>query len=134
MENRMACNSDDLRPTPQQRKLQHAAQLLAYVQEQTVGKVEKWVKKIAEDHYANSSKAFTALCDLLTAMKPEELEMIVYNAHSRMSRRLADWWEDHQAADNERKRREAASRRKKALRKQALSKLSPEEREALLKK
>jgi len=33
------------------------------------------------------------LDDTLSLLTPEQLEKVVYNAHSTVSRQLADWWE-----------------------------------------
>lgn len=42
------------------------------------------------------------LCGVIKGMTPEQRASIVYDAHNRMSRRLANWWEDHQRYDEAR--------------------------------
>ena len=64
-------------------------------------------------------------------MDATDRDAIVYNAHDRGARDLADWWEDHQAADAEREASEAKEKRNEELRAGALSKLSLEEQKAL---
>lgn len=72
------------------------------------------------------------LCATLNSLTPKQRNHLIYNARDAMSRRLADWWERHQLADRERKRREATKRRCETLAKRAREKLSPAELEALL--
>lgn len=42
------------------------------------------------------------LCSLIRAMTEPELNAIVYNGRDPMSRKLADWWEEHKAEDEKR--------------------------------
>lgn len=42
------------------------------------------------------------LCSLIKKLSEAQLETIVYNGRDKDSRRLADWWEEHQKLDNER--------------------------------
>lgn len=46
--------------------------------------------------------ATAKLCSLLKSLTENEREALVYNAHSRISRDLANWWEDHQDLDAKR--------------------------------
>lgn len=57
-----------------------------------------------ESEYQNTDMT-TTLCAVLRRLKPEDFDAIVYNAKDSVSRRLADWWEQHQEID---KRREIA--------------------------
>lgn len=49
----------------------------------------------------------------------------------QMGRELSAWWNQHQAEDRARKNEQREVRKKNALRKQALKKLTPKERQAL---
>lgn len=127
----MPCRTYENDPTSRQREIQRAAKLLIYVNEKTGATSPGWLLAQASNAYANDERCVTELCATLKAMQPKRRETLVYNAHDANARDLAGWWEDHQAADAERERQEAAAKRKDRLRKQALAKLSPAEREAL---
>lgn len=71
------------------------------------------------------------LCKLCKEMNSKQKSKIIYNAHSEESRKLANWWENHQLED---KRREEEEKRKAdldKLKKKALSKLTKKEIEIL---
>lgn len=60
--------------------------------------VPDWVGKDLynpNDLRQESSAHIDYLCDLITSLLPHQLELIVYNAHNKTSRQLADWWENH---------------------------------------
>jgi hypothetical protein len=71
--------------------------------------------------------------DLLTNVTPSRglRTRRIYNGHSRASRALADWWEDHQEADRERHKTEQAREAQARLIESARAKLTAEEYEAL---
>jgi hypothetical protein len=56
---------------------------------------------------------------------------IIYNGKDRDARRLADWWDDHQAADLAKAESEADAVRREELRRQARELLSDEQAEAI---
>ncbi len=126
----MPCN-DYPDPTPQSRDLQRTTSLLIYTLTKLGHKPAMWMKEQAKNPYAVDERAITELCALLKAMSNDQLEQIVYDAHSRNARDLANWWEDHQEADRKREKEEAARKKRKNLRQQALEKLTPAERKAL---
>jgi len=119
----MPCVNDYMEPSPRERALQLAARLLCYVREQTGGMITGTLRESAGSPYCRVDYVPT-LCDELTRMNAEKFEALVYDAHNRTARALADWWEDHQKADVERTEKEAR-------RKQALDKLTPEDRKVL---
>jgi len=127
----MGCNSDYLEPTYREKELQRAAKLLVYVREKLGQKPEAWVVKEADRIYAKDERSVTELCAALKAMDSKQLDALVYNARDKSARGLADWWEEHQAADAEREKQEVAEKDRKKTAKQALTKLSKKEREAL---
>lgn len=45
------------------------------------------------------------LCDLLKGLNVIQQDRIIYNAHDRRSRDLANWWEEHQKLDRKRSKR-----------------------------
>lgn len=133
----MPCVSDYLAPTSRERELQRAAQLLAHVLERLGRPVDEALVKTAADLYARGPGGMTAvdyvpeLCAVLTSLDEAVRDQIVYDARNKMSRNLADWWEEHLAADRAREMREAATTRERELRASALAKLTAEERAAL---
>lgn len=126
----MPCDSSYLEPTHRERQLQQTAQLLVYVHGKLTLRSSADLLAAAANQYCREDYV-PELCAILNSLSPEELESIVYNARSKESRTLADWWERHQEAD---RKREAAERRdaeRAALRASALAKLTPAERKAL---
>ncbi len=127
----MPCKSDYLEPTTREKELQRAAKLLIYIQEKLGMRSEKWLKEQAKNIYAGNDLAVTQLCALLKKLDPKKRDAIVYNAHDKMARDLANWWEEHQKADTERIAEEKHEQEQEKLREQALKKLTKAERRAL---
>lgn len=144
----MGCRNDYMNPTEREVESQLVSQLLQYLLKAAAEKgslqKQQWVldanisqqtiERINEgawSQYGNASSldADTALlCNLLKNI-PEDT--IVYDGHNADARKLADWWEKHQAADAKREAEEAADVDRAKIRATALSKLTPEEIEAL---
>ncbi len=127
----MPCTTDYIEPSKRSKELRRAAKLLIYIRERIGGDVESWLLSEAANEHASDDRSVTELCAALKEMTPELLDQVVYDARSREARDLADWWEDHQAADAERERNEAASEAARELRESGLGKLSQTERKAL---
>lgn len=72
------------------------------------------------------------LCFILRSLPTEDLDKAVYNARSKESRDLADWWEYHVELDRKRELKEAEERKKEELRQSVIQKLTPEELAAVL--
>ena len=127
----MPCSSDYLEPSHREKELQRAAKLLVYLRKKLGQKPEAWAVKEADNCYASDERSVTELCAALKAMEPKQRDAIVYNARDKNARDLADWWEEHQAADAAREKEETAERDRKKTKEQALTKLSKRERKAL---
>lgn len=127
----MPCRSDYLEPTEQEKELRRAAKLLVWLM-QTLGQTpdEKFVHA-AKSPYGAGVDAVPSLCATIKGLDASQLEAIVYNPHSRMSRNLANWWERHQKEDAKREAKEDAERKRQEFRKSGLARLTKEEREAL---
>jgi len=126
----MACNSDYLSPTERERKLQEAAKLLIFVCEKLSITISPDLRETAKNMYATQDY-IPQLCAVIKQMSADQLDAIVYNARDKTSRKLANFWEEHQAADKKRELEEAAAQDKQKLRKQLLSFLTDAELEAL---
>lgn len=127
----MPCDSSYLGRSEREEQLQRAAKLLVFVRQATGVEPEPWALKQAGEYYAKDERAVTELCAALKGMDPDQRERIVYDAHNRDARDLADWWEDHQQADAEREEKEKEEKERKKLAAAARKKLSQTEREAL---
>lgn len=125
----MPCQSDYLAPTQRERLLQETAQLYAYVLIETNQRVPGDVADAANDIYCRTDFV-SHLCEQLTYMDSDTRHRVVYNAHDKKSRQLADWWERHQAADQQRIALEQAARETPTWQ-QALAKLTVDEIAAL---
>jgi len=89
-----------------------------------------WMLAAADHIYGNESKLDTAtamLCRLCEELDDE----VIYNGRDSMARKLADWWDNHQEADKDRRAEEARLKRVKELQASAMAKLTKEEIEAL---
>jgi hypothetical protein len=53
----------------------------------------------------NLDKNVALLCLVISNMTKEQVDSILYNARSKESRDLANWWEEHQEADIKRKQK-----------------------------
>lgn len=127
----MPCNSDYLEPTAREQELRRAARLLIFALDAQGREAPDWARSEAENLYAKDERSVTSLCALIKSMGEPERDRIVYDAKSKASRDLADWWEEHQEADRRREEREAAEARREADRRSALGKITEEERAAL---
>ncbi len=127
----MPCNGDYLNPTSREIELRRAARLLRYVLKAHGAKVPAWVNKAAADCWCKEERSVLELCAELGSMSDKEREMIVYDAHDPIARDLADWHEEHLAADEQRKKTEKAERRKQRLTEGIKHKLTPEERKII---
>jgi hypothetical protein len=130
----MGCRSDYLEANAAETNSKEAAQHLVYVLTKLKQKVPEKITKAANEYYGNPSMLgamVVQLCDILTNMDEEIRDAIVYNGKDKQARQLADWWDEHQAADKQRIAKETLEKERKALIAQAKKKLSPEEAEAL---
>lgn len=138
----MPCRSDYMEPNGKEKRLQETAQLLAYVitrcSEEGIAHGVSNVTRVvtaAKNPYCSQDYVPT-LCALLRRLPNEVFARTVYNAHDPMSRKLATWWEEHEAADEARREKEAIAARQK-LEKEArhektraiLARLSAEEQD-----
>lgn len=105
----MPCRSDHMEPTHMEQYCQQTAQLYLYAMEKLFSlgartwapELIKQVTETAKHQYASNN--YTAhLCALIGSFTTTEQDLVLYNARDPMSRKLADWWEEHQAVDAKR--------------------------------
>ena len=108
----MPCNSDYMQPTAFELKVIETAKLLSYVLSATNREVPGPIVELASGtrnraiDKAIGDQVVAALCGEMDALTPLTREKLVYHTRTREARRLADWYEEHQAADREREGRE----------------------------
>ncbi len=126
----MGCNGDYLNQTNREKQLQQTAKFLVFVAKKLNNEPNKLWVKTANDYYA-AVNLVPELCSLLNEMNNEQINAIVYNAKDKTSRALADWYEEHKAADEKRIAAENEKLKKEKLIKSAKAKLTPAERKAV---
>lgn len=109
----MPCNSDYMGETRLEYNLKHTAQLYMYLMFATNRGVDpdiawaaKGNKPLIQDSKGHLDHITALLCEELKQLSPEDSERVVYDGHSKHARALADWWEKHQEADEERAKSE----------------------------
>jgi len=131
----MPCNSDYANPTERESRRVNAAALLLVVYKRLNTKAPSWIYDSARNIYGENKEdkdPVQHLCDLLSDMSKDEIDKLMYsNSKDKDQRALANWWEQHQKDDAKRLKLEQEQKERKKLKKQALSKLSSEEKKAL---
>ncbi|AMO44240.1 hypothetical protein DSS3P8_182 [Roseobacter phage DSS3P8] len=98
----MPCNTEHMEPTVRERQKKEAATLLVFALNGLGKPVRKSLQSAASSLYGNGvdgDEVVAELCATIRVMTPKQRDAIVYNGRVKMSRRLADWWEEHQAED-----------------------------------
>ena len=138
----MGCNSDHLEPRTHERESKLAAELIVYI-DSIMGfpnadfpnrEAAEWIYEAADYVYGAESKInelTVMLCHRCRTMTEDEQNEIIYNGRDKNARKLADWWDKHQAADKKRIDAETKAEKNAKLKKEALSKLNDAEKEAL---
>lgn len=129
----MPCRSDYMEPTHKERLLQETAVLFAYALNELGEEVPDSVHQAALDQYCRRDYV-PDLCRLVSEMTEDELNRVVYNPRSKISRKLADWWETHQEADRRRLAEEQAELAKQDRYEQIIMNLSDEDIDLLKEK
>ena len=128
----MPCRSDYMEPTHKEIELQRAARLLQWVYIKLEVPLSEKLNKAADDKWCKDDFV-PELCRTIRGLNETQLNEIVYNARDYTSRNLADWWEEHEAADRAREERERKEAEEKALAERAMQKITKEELAALKK-
>lgn len=111
--------------------MRKTAQLIIYIQNQLDKPIVPWIIDQASDVYASRDDLIPMLCALIASLNDNDFDRIVYNARSKESRELANWWEEHQEADKQRIKEEEQQKEYERKLKTALDKLTKEERRLL---
>lgn len=130
----MGCRSDYMEPTDREKESVLVCNLLIFAFKGLKKKIPADVTAASKEQYGDLNRLdeHTALlCQTCGDMSHADSERIIYDAHSEQSRKLAEWWDRHQAADKARIAEERANKKKQALVKSAKSKLTQAELDAL---
>jgi hypothetical protein len=148
----MPCRSDYPEPSPREIEYKKVSQFLKYVfTEIFSGKFDQFVdadlqKKIRKIRKTNANEVLygidkldaisnldntASLCELLRLLPENIIEKLVYDGRNPEARKLADWWDNHQAFDLKREKEEKEIIKQENIRKKALGKLTKKEIEAL---
>lgn len=83
------------------------------------------------DYGIPQERVHEQLCNMMRALSDQRRDEITYDARSKDSRDLADWWEYHQEKDRQHEEERRRVEKNAELRRSAAAKLTDEEREAL---
>ena len=130
----MPCDSSYLEPTNVERDSKSTCESLVYALTALEKPVPTWAQNGADDEYGDQARLLEAvvlLCKLCKAMSKEDADRIIYNGRNAKARKLANWYEEHEAFDKRRIAKERKEHEIEKVRETALSKLSKEEQTAL---
>ena len=101
----MPCNSDYMAPTKYEGEIMRTAALLVYIKGHLDLPISKDEERFGVGRdYCRITRAIgdamvAELCGLMSSLHYTMVEELCYNIRSKQARDLADWWEDHRAAD-----------------------------------
>lgn len=125
----MPCRSDYMEPTPHEQYCQQTAKLLLAFSKQCNQNTKPGVEESSRNIYAKSDYT-DKLCNLITRY-PKVYKSFIASDHE-LAAELHVWWAKHQKVDAERIKKEEEFAKLKELAKQAASKLTIAELNALL--
>ena len=127
----MPCMCHHMEPTARERQSKIVCSLLVTLQKD--GHLANLPVGIQEG--SRSSYGATSLVDEATALLckviPTLPDKYLYNARSKSSRDLLDWWEEHQVLDAKYEEEQAKAKQEELDRREALSKLTTKEKHLL---
>jgi hypothetical protein len=130
----MPCKCDYMEPDRHEVESKRACQLLVYALPLVGKPIPEWIASAAKNYYGEPERleeATVMLCTLCGGMDDVQKSAVIYDGRNAESRKLADWWDEHQKADEAREIREKQAAVKAEIRARAIGKLTLEERDAL---
>ena len=107
----MPCNSDYMEPSGYEKEITKTVNNLVYVHNKLgVNTPNELAEAYKKSFFTRKEgdKWVARLCSMIRGLSESQINDIVYNARSSKSRRLADWWDEHEAADKKREAKEQA--------------------------
>ena len=132
----MPCRTDYMEPNRREVESKLVADLLVYTAASLYLDLPKYVGMAKSTRYGNPGKLdeMTALlCATCKEMSVEDANRIIWNGKVKLARKLANWWEEHKAADDLREAKERRLLIYDALAKEATEILSGDQFHALKK-
>lgn len=126
----MACNSDHQRPSQRELESVRVCSLIVFVLGHYGRDVPVSIRRRADSCYGDMQyldEDTARLCALCAKVD----DSFIYNGRDANARRLATWWDDHQAADRKREQQEASRLAHAKVVVSARNKLTPQELAAL---
>lgn len=131
----MPCNSEYMNPNAQEAESKKVAGLIGYANQKLGETPDPSVVAIAENYYGAPDQCdylTSVLCTICRKLMDDERERVIYDTHDPKARELADWWERHQAHDQQREAGEARTAQVKAMA-DAVGGVLSDEQKALLR-
>jgi len=119
-----------MEPNQHEAESKRVSKHIVYLSKQLKTVPPEYVVEAANSFYGNVSKVHE-LTALLCKLCQEASDEIIYNGKDPTARKLADWWDAHQAADKIKAKQAKAKKIQAEIRQTALDKLSEAERKAL---
>lgn len=107
----MPCVSDYLNPSQREVASRKFCQHVCYLLGALGKRVPEWASKGADEYYGapeRVNEATVLLCETIRGLTAKQMNAIVYDGRSPQARALADFWDQHEAADKRREAEEAA--------------------------
>ena len=130
----MPCKSDYLDPNQTEIDRKEVSELIVYIDKKLGLKTPAKIIKASTDAYGRDvdlDEIVASLCSKISSLDKKQTEEIVYNAKNKTSRRLADWWEEHQEADKKRLKKELKEAKENKDRDTLIAKLTTYEKRLL---
>lgn len=129
----MGCRYDESPPDPRALECRKVCLLITWLSNKLGRAIPHNVSVInsdvrgSDDDALYLNQATKLLCEMVTHLTETQKIEILYDGRVMMSRKLADWWETHQARDKAREAKEATAKKRQALVDSAKAKLTEEE-------
>ena len=111
----MACNGDHLNPNQREKNSRKICKHLVYLHEHNDQRIPQWAKDGADNLYGEQEVDFDVQVQALCKRLKKTDEDFIYNGRCPKARKLADWWDKHKKADEEREKKENLQRIKIAI-------------------
>ncbi len=130
----MGCRNDYQEPNAREIESKAVANHIVFVGAEIGWMVPAWINAAAGATYGNPQKAdelTQTLCLMISEMPDALKDRLIYNGRDAKARKLADWWDAHQAADKARADAEIKAARLGQVAADVIADLTEEQKEAI---